>query len=144
MQAKILSLSDAEGNTISWASAGELGFKGSRKSTPFAAQMAAETAAKASLDYGLAALGKISVYKLRRRRFYYRTGGGHPYHLAFLYEKRQCIHFALPFSSTYLFTRQAKTLVETFYAAAAVNQFLLTGVKRMALGTNFNTDIRFR
>ena len=41
----IITITDAEGNAISWASAGELGFKGSRKSTPFAAQSAAETAA---------------------------------------------------------------------------------------------------
>ena len=49
----IVTISDAEGNTISWASAGELGFKGSRKSTPFAAQTASETAAKAAMDHGL-------------------------------------------------------------------------------------------
>ena len=42
----IVTITDVAGNTVSWASAGELGFKGSRKSTPFAAQMAAETAAK--------------------------------------------------------------------------------------------------
>ena len=41
----IITISDVEGNTISWASAGELGFKGSRKSTPYAAQSASETAA---------------------------------------------------------------------------------------------------
>ena len=44
----IVTISDTQGNAISWASAGELGFRGSRKSTPFAAQSAAETAAKAS------------------------------------------------------------------------------------------------
>lgn len=49
----IITLTDVNGNTISWASAGELGFKGSRKSTPYAAQMAAETAAKAAIDHGL-------------------------------------------------------------------------------------------
>ncbi len=49
----IITLTDVNGNTISWASAGELGFKGSRKSTPFAAQMAAETAAKAAMEHGL-------------------------------------------------------------------------------------------
>lgn len=49
----IVTISDVEGNTISWASAGELGFKGSRKSTPFAAQSASETAAKAAIDHGL-------------------------------------------------------------------------------------------
>ena len=45
----IVTLTDAEGNALSWASAGGLGFKGSRKSTPYAAQMAAETATKAAL-----------------------------------------------------------------------------------------------
>ena len=49
----IVTISDAEGNAISWASAGELGFKGSRKSTPFAAQSASETAAKIAIDHGL-------------------------------------------------------------------------------------------
>ena len=49
----IITLTDVNGNAISWASAGELGFKGSRKSTPFAAQMAAETAAKAAMEHGL-------------------------------------------------------------------------------------------
>ena len=48
-----VTLSDVHGNVISWASAGQLGFKGSRKSTPFAAQMAAETAAKAAMEHGL-------------------------------------------------------------------------------------------
>ncbi|WP_025028081.1 30S ribosomal protein S11 [Caldalkalibacillus mannanilyticus] len=49
----IVTITDTHGNAISWASAGNLGFKGSRKSTPFAAQMAAETAAKAAMDHGL-------------------------------------------------------------------------------------------
>lgn len=49
----IVTLTDTEGNALSWASAGGLGFRGSRKSTPYAAQMAAETAAKAALVYGL-------------------------------------------------------------------------------------------
>ena len=49
----IVTLTDAKGNALAWASAGGLGFKGSRKSTPFAAQMAAETAAKAALVHGL-------------------------------------------------------------------------------------------
>ena len=46
----IVTISDTHGNTISWASAGEMGFKGSRKSTPYAAQMAAEQAAKLACD----------------------------------------------------------------------------------------------
>ena len=49
----IITITDTAGNAISWASAGELGFKGSRKSTPFAAQSAAETAAKAAMEHGL-------------------------------------------------------------------------------------------
>ena len=49
----IVTLSDVQGNAISWASAGQLGFKGSRKSTPFAAQMAAEQATKAAIEHGL-------------------------------------------------------------------------------------------
>ena len=49
----IVTLTDAAGNALSWASAGGLGFRGSRKSTPYAAQMAAETAVKAALVHGL-------------------------------------------------------------------------------------------
>ena len=49
----IIALTDNYGNLISWASAGRVGFKGSRKSTPFAAQLAAETAVKEALELGL-------------------------------------------------------------------------------------------
>ncbi|MBN2878956.1 MAG: 30S ribosomal protein S11 [Clostridia bacterium] len=49
----IVTITDMQGNALSWSSAGSLNFRGSRKSTPYAAQMASETAAKASLDYGL-------------------------------------------------------------------------------------------
>ncbi len=49
----IVTITDVNGNALSWASAGGLGFRGSRKSTPFAAQMAAETAAKAAMEHGL-------------------------------------------------------------------------------------------
>ena len=49
----IVTLTDAAGNALSWASAGGLGFKGSRKSTPYAAQVASETATKAALIHGL-------------------------------------------------------------------------------------------
>lgn len=49
----IISLTDKDGNVISWASAGKLGFKGSRKSTPFAAQLAAQAAAKDAISLGL-------------------------------------------------------------------------------------------
>ncbi|MCL2512682.1 MAG: 30S ribosomal protein S11 [Oscillospiraceae bacterium] len=49
----IITITDTQGNTVSWASAGEMGFRGSRKSTPFAAQTAAETAAKTAVDNGM-------------------------------------------------------------------------------------------
>ena len=49
----IVTITDTEGNTLSWASAGNVGFKGSRKSTPFAAQMAAEKAARAAMEHGV-------------------------------------------------------------------------------------------
>ena len=49
----IVTITDTNGNALSWASAGGLGFRGSKKSTPFAAQMAAETSAKNAMDYGL-------------------------------------------------------------------------------------------
>lgn len=49
----IVTITDSEGNALSWASAGEMGFRGSKKSTPYAAQMASETAAKAAVVHGL-------------------------------------------------------------------------------------------
>ena len=49
----IVTMTDVNGNALSWASAGGLGFRGSKKNTPFAAQMAAETAAKAAMEHGL-------------------------------------------------------------------------------------------
>ncbi len=49
----MVTVTDPQGNALSWASSGELGFRGSRKSTPYAAQMAAETAAKAAMEHGL-------------------------------------------------------------------------------------------
>jgi len=55
----IVTLTDVQGNAISWASAGGLGFRGSKKSTPFAAQQAAEAAAKAAMEHGLKT---VSVY----------------------------------------------------------------------------------
>ncbi|MGE5558886.1 MAG: 30S ribosomal protein S11 [Bacillota bacterium] len=55
----IITITDTRGNVVSWASAGHMGFKGSRKSTPFAAQMAAESAAKAAMDHGMR---QIEVY----------------------------------------------------------------------------------
>ena len=49
----IVTITDTKGNAISWSSAGALGFRGSRKSTPFASQMAAETASKVATDFGM-------------------------------------------------------------------------------------------
>ncbi len=55
----IVTITDQEGNTISWATAGNVGFKGSRKSTPFAAQMAAEAAARRAMEHGMR---KVDVF----------------------------------------------------------------------------------
>ena len=55
----IISFTDQDGNVLSWASAGNVGFKGSRKSTPFAAQMAAEAAGRRAMDHGMK---KIDVF----------------------------------------------------------------------------------
>lgn len=55
----IITISDLNGNVLSWSSAGAMGFKGSRKSTPYAAGMAAENAAKAAMEYGLK---QVEVY----------------------------------------------------------------------------------
>lgn len=52
----IVTITDVQGNAISWSSAGALGFRGSRKSTPFASQMASETAAKTAMEHGLKTL----------------------------------------------------------------------------------------
>ena len=49
----IISITDPEGNVLAWASAGNVGFKGSRKSTPFAAQLAAETCARRAMEHGV-------------------------------------------------------------------------------------------
>jgi small subunit ribosomal protein S11 len=49
----VITITDVRGNTISWSSAGTVGFKGSRKSTPFAAQLAAEKAAREAMEHGL-------------------------------------------------------------------------------------------
>lgn len=70
----IVTITDVHGNAISWSSAGALGFRGSRKSTPFAAQMAAETAAKGSIEHGLKTLEVtvkvlVLVVKLQFVRF---------------------------------------------------------------------------
>lgn len=55
----IVTISDPQGNVLAWASAGNLGFKGSRKSTPFAAQLTAEEASKRAMEHGLR---KVDVY----------------------------------------------------------------------------------
>ena len=55
----VITITDEEGNTISWASAGTIGYKGSKKSTPFAAQMASESAAKKAYDAGMR---KVDVF----------------------------------------------------------------------------------
>ncbi len=52
----LVTITDAQGNTISWSSAGQQGFKGSRKGTPFAAQLAAESAGKAAMEHGMKVL----------------------------------------------------------------------------------------
>jgi len=52
----MITITDAQGNTISWSSAGTMGFKGSRKSTPFAAQMAGEDAGRKAQDHGMKVL----------------------------------------------------------------------------------------
>jgi small subunit ribosomal protein S11 len=55
----IVTITDAQGNTIAWSSSGQQGFKGSRKSTPFAAQMAAEAAARRAMEHGMR---KVDVF----------------------------------------------------------------------------------
>jgi small subunit ribosomal protein S11 len=55
----IVTITDPQGNTLAWSSAGQAGFKGSRKSTPFAAQMAAENAARGAMEYGVR---EVEVY----------------------------------------------------------------------------------
>jgi len=52
----MITITDAQGNTISWSSAGSQGFKGSRKSTPYAAQMAADSAARKAMEHGVKVL----------------------------------------------------------------------------------------
>lgn len=54
-----ISITDVDGNSISWSSAGNVGYKGSRKSTPFAAQLAAESAAKVAMEHGMR---QVEVY----------------------------------------------------------------------------------
>ena len=61
----MVTVTDSQGNALSWASSGGLGFRGSRKSTPFAAQTAAETAAKAAMEYGLKTVEVLSTASWR-------------------------------------------------------------------------------
>ena len=63
----IISIADQEGNVIAWASAGNVGFKGSRKSTPFAAQLAAETAARRAMEHGVRKVDEIGRASCRER-----------------------------------------------------------------------------
>ena len=70
----MVTVTDATGNALSWASSGGLGFRGSRKSTPFAAQTAAETAAKAAMEHGLKS---VEVYVKGPGAG--REAGGHPH-----------------------------------------------------------------
>ena len=72
----IVTITDTQGNAISWASSGELGFRGSRKSTPFAAQTAAETAAKAAMEHGMKTVGftlRVRVQDVRLRSAHCRV-----------------------------------------------------------------------
>ena len=55
----MITITDAQGNAIAWSSAGQMGFKGSRKSTPFAAQLAAESAARRAMEHGMR---KVDVF----------------------------------------------------------------------------------
>lgn len=68
----IVTITDTQGNALSWASAGEMGFRGSKKSTPFAAQTAAEKATRAAMEHGLKT---VEVYVKGPRL---RTGSRHP------------------------------------------------------------------
>ena len=66
----MITISDAQGNAVSWCSAGAMGFKGSRKSTPYAAQVAAEEAGKKAMDHGMKTLevnGKSLLKKQVKR-----------------------------------------------------------------------------
>ena len=57
----IVTITDTQGNAVSWASSGELGFRGSRKSTPFAAQTAAETAARVAMEHGMKSVEEMCI-----------------------------------------------------------------------------------
>jgi len=61
----MITITDAQGNTISWSSAGMMGFKGSRKSTPYAAQMAAEDAGRKAAEHGVKTLRSTFLVRVR-------------------------------------------------------------------------------
>ena len=61
----IVMITDVQGNAVAWSSAGALGFKGSRKSTPFAAQMAAEAAAKSAMENGMKTVEVVRLLSVR-------------------------------------------------------------------------------
>ena len=61
----MITITDAQGNTIAWSSSGTMGFKGSRKSTPYAAQVAAEDAAKKAQEHGMRTLGQSGWEKVK-------------------------------------------------------------------------------
>ena len=61
----MITITDAQGNTISWSSAGAMGFKGSRKSTPYAAQVAAEDAGKKAVEHGMKNLWDDGIEKVK-------------------------------------------------------------------------------
>ena len=65
----MITITDAQGNTISWSSAGMMGFKGSRKSTPYAAQMAAEDAGRKAMEHGVKTLVWYEVHETRESAF---------------------------------------------------------------------------
>ena len=60
----LVSITDTAGNLISWSSAGAMGFKGSRKGTPFAAQQAAEVAARAAMEHGMRSIEVYLLYQM--------------------------------------------------------------------------------
>ncbi len=66
----IVTITDRQGNALSWATSGGAGFRGSRKSTPFAAQVAAEKAGKAALDYGVNEQRRLQDHQHHRRDAY--------------------------------------------------------------------------
>jgi small subunit ribosomal protein S11 len=79
----LITLTDPNGDVLSWASAGQTGFKGSRKSTPYAAQIAAEQAARKAMEHGLRRRAASSCSASRTRRRCRTTAAGRPSDAAF-------------------------------------------------------------